>query len=67
MTLANVISMLRQFIPILEPLGEQGINQLFAIIDVEVAKLSGDIADIAPILSAALKQVALLEMRKLKV
>lgn len=67
MTLATVISMLKGMIPILEPIGEQGINQLFTVIDSEIAKLgTGDMADFAKILSPALKQFAIMELQKLK-
>lgn len=66
MDLSSILAMLKSLIPVLEPLGEQGINQLFDILDAQVAKLHGDIADIAPILAKALREVALLEMKKLK-
>lgn len=66
MNLAAILAMLKQFIPVLEPLGEAGINQLFDVVDAEVLKLKGDLADMAPILAKALREVALLEMRKLK-
>lgn len=65
MNLGSILSILKSLIPVLLPLGEQGINQLFDILDAEVAKLGGDLKDMAPILSKALREVALLEFRKL--
>lgn len=65
MSLDTVLKMLKGLIPVLKPLGEQGINQLFDILDAEVAKLHGDLKDIAPIFVKAAREVALLEFRKL--
>lgn len=65
MNLASIIAMLKSLIPVLKPLGEQGISQLFDIVDAEAAKLGGDMKDIAPIMAKALREVALVEFRKL--
>lgn len=65
MNFDTILKMLKGLIPVLKPLGEQGINQLFDILDVEVKKFHGDLADIAPIMVKALREVALLEFRKL--
>lgn len=63
----TLLAMLKSMIPILEPLGEQGIAQLFVAIDAEIAKMShSDLKDAAMIFSPALKQFAILEMQKLK-
>lgn len=54
-------------IPVLEPIGEQGIDQLFVIIDGEVAKMpASDVKDALVIFSPALKAFAVLEIKKLK-
>lgn len=63
----NILAMLKSMIPILEPLGEEGVNQLFLLIDGEIAKMgNGDLKDAATIFSPALKQFAVLELKKLK-
>lgn len=67
MSLSSILVLLKGMIPVLEPIGEQGIGQLFSIIDAEVAKMSNsDFKDLAVVLSPALKQFAILEIQKLK-
>lgn len=67
MNLVSLIALLKSLVPVLEPIGEQGVEQLFQIIQGEVDKLSNsDFKDAATILLPALKQFALLEIRKLK-
>lgn len=61
----SILAMLKSIMPVLEPLGEQGMNQLFDLLDAEVAKLGGDMKEIGPVLTKALREVALIELRKL--
>lgn len=64
---SSVLAILKSMIPILEPLGEQGIAQLFTAIDAEIAKMpKNDFKDAAQIFSPALKAFAILELQKLK-
>lgn len=65
MNFDSIVSALKALIPVLKPLGEQGINQLFDLVDAEAAKLGGDLKDVAPILAKALREIALVEFRKL--
>lgn len=61
------LAILKTLIPLLEPIGEQGIEAVWATFDAEIAKLtSPDLKDIYTILSPAFKQAALVELRKLK-
>ncbi len=65
---SSVLAILKSMIPILEPIGEEGVAQLFDAIDAEVAKMgNGDFKDAATIFSPALKAFAILELKKLKV
>lgn len=64
--MTQLLAILKSLIPILEPLGEQGIEALWVYVDAEIAQMSGDSKDICLVLSPAFKQVALLELRKLK-
>jgi hypothetical protein len=67
MNFSSILQALKSFIPILEPLGEQGVNQLFSIIDAEIAKLaSPDLKEAGQILSPALRQFAIAELKKLQ-
>ncbi len=67
MNLTSILSMLKALIPVLEPIGEQGIAQLFDLLDAQVAKsTSPDMKDTLPIISKALREIALLEFRKLR-
>lgn len=67
MKLSDILALLKGIIPILEPIGEQGIAQLFGMIQSKVdAMAQSDFKDAAVILLPALQQFALLEIRKLK-
>lgn len=67
MKLSDILALLKTFVPILEPLGEQGIEQLFVSLQAQVDKMAqSDGKDLAVILLPALKAFALLELRKLK-
>lgn len=67
MNFQSILSMLKSLLPVLEPLGEQGVNQLFTVIDQEIATLpQNDFKDAAKIFSPAFKAFALLEINKLK-
>lgn len=66
MSLASIVAMLKGFIPILEPIGEQGLAQLWSIVDAEVAKVSSpDVKEFLQAVSPAVKAYALAEMKKL--
>lgn len=65
----SIVDILKALIPLLEPLGEQGIEQLFTtVIDPYVASLSdsGDLKGLLTCVTPGLKQFMLLEMKKLK-
>ena len=65
----SVLVYLKALIPILEPIGEQGVNQLFAeVIDPAIASMSdsADLKRILVILSPAAKQIILAELQQLK-
>lgn len=67
MKLSDILVLLEGLIPVLEPIGEQGIAQLFGIIQAKVNAMSqSDFKDAAVILLPALQQFAILEIRKLK-
>lgn len=67
MNLQSVMMMLKGLATVLEPMGEEALNNLWLTIDAEIAKMaSPDMKDIAMILSPALKQAALMELKKLK-
>lgn len=67
MNLGTLLAMLKSLVPVLLPLGESGINQLFQLIDAEIAKIpkTNDASEILPIVSVAAKQIVLMEFRKL--
>lgn len=69
MTLTTVLGMLKNLLPLLEPLGEQGITNLFTSIGTEVDKMSdsSDLKVLAKILLPGLQQFAVMELQKLKV
>lgn len=67
MKLSDILALLKGLIPVIEPIGEQGIEQLFMSIQGQIDKMSNsDFKDAAIVLLPALKQFALLELRKLK-
>ncbi len=63
----NFIQLLKSLLPILKPLGEQGVNQLFDMLDKEVASLSdsSDFKTLFVCLLPGLRQFAILEVKKL--
>jgi hypothetical protein len=63
----DFLKLLKSLLPLLKPLGEQGVNQLFDLLDVEVAKLSdsNDMKDFAKCLLPALRAFAVLEVKKI--
>lgn len=63
----TVLQLLKGIIPILEPIGENGINELFVVIDGEIAKMSdsSDLKTLVACMSPALKQFLLIELKKL--
>lgn len=63
----NFLQLLKSLLPILKPLGEQGVNQLFDMLDAEVAKMS-DSADLKLLLVCllpGLRKFAILEVQKI--
>lgn len=65
----SILSALKALLPVIEPLGEQGVEQLWAsVIDPFIAGLSdsNDSKALLQCISPGLKQFALLEMKKLK-
>ncbi len=67
MNFQSILTLLKGLTPILEPLGEQGVTQLFVVIDQAIANLpQNDFKDAAKIFSPAFKAFALLEIQKLK-
>lgn len=64
----NLVNLIKGLLPILLPLGEQGINQLFEMIEAEVKKMSdsNDLKQLAVCLLPGLKQFAIIELNKLK-
>lgn len=68
MTITSVLALFKSIIPVLEPLGEQGINSLFDALDAEIATMSdsNDLKVLAKILSPGLRQFAITEIQKIK-
>lgn len=67
--MSQLLLALKALIPILEPIGEQGINQLFAsVVDPFIAELSdsSDLKLVAQCLSPGLKAFFIAEIQKLK-
>lgn len=67
--MANLLAALKALVPILEPLGEQGVNQLWSsVVDPFVAGLSdnSDMKSALVCFSPAAKQFLILEIQKLK-
>ena len=67
MDLSSILSMLKALVPVLEPIGEQGINQVWAQVDAQIASLSdsSDWKTLLQSLSPAIKQFIILELKKL--
>lgn len=68
--MTNLLLALKALIPVLEPLGEQGINQLWTtVVDPYIATLSSnaDVKTLLQCLSPAMKQFVITEIQKLKV
>jgi len=67
--MSQLLAALKSLIPILEPIGEQGVNQLWSsVVDPYIASL-GDGSDLKALLvclSPAMKQFVILEIQKLK-
>ena len=65
--MSTLLALLKGLVPVLEPLGEQGVNNLFAQLDAQVVKMPpSDWKDLATIMSPGMKAFVLLELGKLK-
>lgn len=65
--MTSIINLLKGLIPILEPLGEQGITSLFDTLDADIAKMSdsNDFKLLLKVLSPGLRQFAIAEIKKI--
>lgn len=66
----SILSILKSLVPILEPIGEQGINQLFSdVIGPAIAGMSdsGDLKILAQALAPGIQAFLIAEVKKLKV
>jgi hypothetical protein len=63
----NFLQLLKSLIPVLKPLGEQGVNQLFDLLEGEVAKMSdsNDGKVLLQCLLPGLRKFAILEVQKI--
>jgi hypothetical protein len=67
MNLSSLLSLLKSLIPVLEPIGEQGVNQLFTQVNAWVASVSSpDEKLVLQFLVPALQQFVIAELQKLK-